>query len=131
MRKRKAGHDLVQSTIRLEPIAIWDSETLLPVSGTELNSACVDFLMDITDIQNQLIQANHQSLPHRTNDQFGTQWARDHIEGTIASLIPENYIERYWTLTGCKIGSPHHPRMATPPRSRRMARANPVGGNLC
>ena len=103
MRKRKAGHDLVQSTIRLEPIAIWDSETLLPVSGTELNSTCVDFLMDIASIQNQLIQANHQSLPHRTNDQFGAKWARDHIKGTTANLIPENYIERYWTLTGCKI----------------------------
>lgn len=104
MRQRTdSDHQLVQSTIRLEPILAWENETALRVEQDELNLACVNFLMDITDIQNTLIQENHDTLPHRDNDSFGTKWARDNIKGTTKTLIPHDYIEKYWTLTGCKI----------------------------
>lgn len=106
MRKRTTGHDLVQSTIRLQPIAIWDSETCIPTDWQQLNDACVDFLLDVADIQNRLIQNNYQTLPHRAKDQFGAKWARDNIKSETA-LIPKEYIEKYWTNVGCKIEAAH------------------------
>lgn len=61
------------------------------------------FLDDMKRAQETLIEHNADTLPYRENPKFGSKWARENVlEPDDSQVIPSSYVEKYWTLNGCK-----------------------------
>ena len=73
------------------------------VPEDKFHSFCAGFLKECGATQKELIVENVNKLPQRSDDDFGSKWARDNVEKPDALDLPDDYIEKFWTLNGDKI----------------------------
>lgn len=93
----------ISSTVSLRVIAAIAHSTGEVLTPEEFEQLTRNFLEDMRAVQQELVNENASSLPDRNNAKFGSEWARENVRNTdSADKIINSYIERYWTLNGCK-----------------------------
>ena len=85
------------SAISVLPLEVYDTNNGEPVDVDDFLMRVKEVLLQCRPLVQQLIDANIDTLPYRSDDNFGSKWARDNISIPNGFKIPDDWIQPYYT----------------------------------